>query len=85
MAGSGSEGRAAYRCLDCDTLVSPQDAWEQCACGNMYVDTSVGGGFYKHGAVDSSRVRDESTFKKSERGKTTQKAGDVFTTSEVGL
>lgn len=67
------------KCLDCDTVVSPEGKWEQCHCGHLYVDTS--GEVEKIGFLDANCVEDMTPGQAAGPKKKVEKSKDKFTES----
>lgn len=44
----------SVKCLDCDSTVSPDNRWQQCRCGHLYVDGTTDPA--RVGFLDESRV-----------------------------
>lgn len=74
----------SYRCLFCHVTVAPEGAWAQCNCGALFVDTSEPGKT-KFGCLDFEMVEFRGAKGKSKGQRPAGKAGDEWTTSEVGL
>lgn len=68
--------RTSVKCLDCDSTVSPENKWQQCKCGHLYVDATTDPA--KVGFLDEDRV--EYTDEKGPKKKV-QRSKDKFTES----
>lgn len=55
MAGKRTAARNGLKCLSCNDVLSPENKWEQCSCGSVYVDTS-GDGLVRMGFLDPDKV-----------------------------
>lgn len=71
MAGKRNVERNGIKCLSCGDVLSPQNKWEQCSCGSLYVDTS-GGGLVRMGFLNEDDVEGVGDW-------TPKKSGDKYT------
>lgn len=75
--------RNAVKCLDCDQVLTPNDEWQACTCGHLYMDGS--GPEFRLGFLSEDRVETVGESKSQARRKKVQKSGDQWTDSETGF
>lgn len=80
MADKDGVPSGGVKCLDCDTVVNPVGAWEQCPCGHLYVDAS--GTDRKVGFLDEDHVEYAEGQELGPK-KRVKRTGDKFTDSTM--